>query len=67
MTKEPFRRYTVVFLDPDGHSTGTYLIAADDDREAVKKARELLDRQDIELWDGERLVGRFDHDRPWRG
>ena len=62
----PVGRWTgVYFLDEDGHRAFAQDLAAADDREAVKKARQLLDRQDVELWDGERLVGRFDHDRPW--
>ena len=64
-TTKSLLRYRVYFLDPNGHSTGTQDIVASDEREGVKKARQLLDRQDIELWDHERLVGRFDHDRPW--
>jgi hypothetical protein len=58
-------RYRVYFLDPNGHSTGTQFVETIDDQDGVKKARQLLDREDIELWDGERLVGRFEHDRPW--
>jgi hypothetical protein len=62
---KPLPNYRVYFLNPGGHFTGRQEIAAADDREAVKKARQLLDRQDLELWDGQRLVGKFDHDRPW--
>ena len=63
--KKPLPHYRVYFLDEDGHRAFAQDLAAADDREAVKKARQLLDRQDVELWDGERLVGRSDHDRPW--
>jgi hypothetical protein len=59
--------YRVYFLDPNGHSTGMQFIEGANDREAVRSARLLLDFQDIELWDGERFAGRFDHDRPWPG
>ena len=58
-------RYRVYFLNSEGHFTGGQDIVAPDDTEAVKKTRQLLDRQDLELWNGERLIGRFDHDRPW--
>jgi hypothetical protein len=57
--------YRVYFLDPRDIFTGAQDIPAPDDREAAKKARQLLDRQDLKLWDGERLIARFDHDRPW--
>ena len=59
-TTKSLLRYRVYFLDPNGHSTGTQDIVASDEREGVKKARQLLDP-----WGHERLVGRFDHDRPW--
>jgi hypothetical protein len=65
MAKKPLPHYRIYFLDDDGQLASAQDLAAADDREAVKKARQLLDRQDIELWDGERLVGRFEHDRPW--
>jgi hypothetical protein len=64
-TTKSLLRYRVYFLDPDGHSTGTQIIEAVEDQDGVKKTRQLLDRQDVELWDGDRLVGRFEHDRPW--
>jgi hypothetical protein len=54
----------VYFLDPDGQRVYTQSIEAPNDKEVVKEARQRLDRYDVELWDGERLVGRFDHDRP---
>jgi hypothetical protein len=64
--EQPCRTIESLSSTPDGYLTGTYFIAADDDRKAVKQARQPLERQDIELWDGERLVGRFSHDRPRR-
>jgi hypothetical protein len=57
--------YSVYFLDPDGQRIYTQSIEAPNDREAVKQARQLLDRQALELWDGERLIARLDHERPW--
>jgi hypothetical protein len=57
--------YRVSFVDADGELIRSQTIDASDDREAVKKARRLLGRDDIELWDGKRLVARLDHDRPW--
>jgi hypothetical protein len=57
--------YRVSFVDADGELIRSQTIDASNDREAVKKARRLLDRDDIELWDGKRLVARLDHDRPW--
>jgi hypothetical protein len=61
----PLPIYRIGFVSLAGEITGTKDIDASSDREAVKKARQLLDRVDIELRAGDRLVARLDHDRPW--
>jgi hypothetical protein len=40
-------------------------VHASDDRGPVKSARLLLDREDIQVWDDDRLVATLEHDRPW--
>ena len=64
ISERPRPTIASIFSTP-GTFHGAQDIPAPDDREAAKKARQLLDRQDIELWNGERLIARFDHDRPW--
>ena len=50
--------YRVYFLDPEGHIVGPPRLLSDcpDDKAAIQQAEQLLDGQDIELWDRKRLV-----------
>lgn len=57
--------YRVYFIGSDGHITAGQFIEGANDREATEKARQLVDGQDVELWQRARLIGRFPHDRPW--
>jgi hypothetical protein len=56
--------YRAYILGIDGHR---FIRAADflsdhpNDAAAMKAAEELVDGHDVELWDGGRLVGKFDH------
>jgi hypothetical protein len=56
--------YRAYILGIDGHR---FIRAADflsdhpNDAAAMKAAEQLLDGHDVELWDGGRLVARFDH------
>jgi hypothetical protein len=59
-TTNSLPRYSIGFLDADGRSTCTQYIEAANDREAIERARQILNLQDIELWDNKRLVGRFE-------
>jgi hypothetical protein len=61
-TVEPTRIYMASFV---GQLTGSQIVEASSDREAIEKARRLLDCEDIELWAGERLIARLNHSRPW--
>jgi hypothetical protein len=64
-TVEPLPDYRIYMASVVGQFTGSQVIEASSDREAIEKARRLLDREDIELWAGERLIARLDHSRPW--
>jgi hypothetical protein len=57
--------YRIRFAASVGQFTGSRIIDASSDREAIEKARRLLDRDDIELWAGQRLIARLDPVRPW--
>jgi hypothetical protein len=52
-----YRAYSV---GSDGHFIGFEPLVCADDVEAVEKATRLLDRSNIELWSGARLVVRLD-------
>jgi hypothetical protein len=51
-----YRLYT--FRD-DGHFSGVQRIECADEREAVKQARRLVNLQDGEVWERDRLIARF--------
>ena len=51
--------YWANFVDPNGAVSLTVLLFAINDREAKHKAKAMVDDQDIDLWDGERLIERF--------
>ena len=55
-------QYRVYFVDRTGKSS-VRLEALDcvDDEQAKKEARQLIDGNDLELWDGPRLVELFPH------
>jgi hypothetical protein len=53
--------YRVYLIDSDDRFYDVVpLICADDD-EAMEKAKQLADVQEVELWQGDRKVARFDH------
>jgi hypothetical protein len=51
-----YRLYT--FRD-DGHFSGVQRIECANEREAVKQARRLANRQDGEVWERDRLIARL--------
>jgi hypothetical protein len=51
-----YRLYT--FRD-DGHFSSVQRIECADEREAVKQARRLVNLQDGEVWERDRLIARF--------
>ena len=51
--------YRVYILNDKGHIQGDTLIVSTDDAQAIEAAKKLVGVRNVELWDGERLVGRF--------
>jgi hypothetical protein len=51
-----YRAFTV---GSDGHFIGFEPLICADDAEAIERAERLVDRQDVELWCGDRLVIRL--------
>lgn len=52
--------YRIYFLDRNGRIAGPpEVILCADDEEAKQTAQRYLDRKDIELWDGARMVDKI--------
>lgn len=51
--------YRVYILNDKGHIQGDSLIVSEDDAQAIEAAKKIVRARNVELWDGERLVGRF--------
>jgi hypothetical protein len=56
---EEYRAYTV---GRDGHFIGFEPMVCADDVEATERAKRLVDRFDVELWTGKRLVIKLLHE-----
>jgi hypothetical protein len=52
--------YRVYVLDTDGHIARSILLVCPDDRAAIASAKQLIDGHDIELWQRDRKIARFD-------
>jgi hypothetical protein len=54
--------YCIYFIERDGHAIRPpEIIECADDQEAIPKAKQSVDAQDVELWDGPRFVRGFPH------
>ena len=51
--------YRVYILSDRGHILNDASIVANDDVQAIEAAKKIVRARNVELWDGERLVGRF--------
>lgn len=51
--------YRVYILNDKGHIQGDTSIVSADDAQAIEAAKKIVGARNVELWDGERLVGRF--------
>ncbi|MBU6463396.1 MAG: hypothetical protein KGK01_04190 [Bradyrhizobium sp.] len=51
--------YRVYILNDKGHIQGDTAIVSADDAQAIEAAKKIVGARNVELWDGERLVGRF--------
>ena len=57
--------YRVYYLDRGAHITRhPEVIECESDQQAIERARELFDGQDLEIWDGARLVENISHVKP---
>jgi hypothetical protein len=52
-------RYRIQLLDRDGRTSVQPVFECEGDAEAKKRARQLVDALDLELWEGGRLVEMF--------
>jgi hypothetical protein len=54
--------YRVYFIDREGHvSRPPEIIDCANSEEAAEKAKQFIDGQDIEVWDGPRMVVKYPH------
>jgi hypothetical protein len=53
--------YRVYIIGADGHFQRSINLVCADDAEASETTRKLLDRHDVELWQGGRMVAKFEH------
>jgi hypothetical protein len=52
-------QYRIYTFRDDGHFSGVQRIECADEREAVEQARRLVNLQDGEVWERDRLIARF--------
>ena len=52
-------QYRIYTFRDDGHFSCVQRIECADEREAVQKARRLVNHQDGELWESDHLIARF--------
>lgn len=51
--------YRAYILSDKGHILSDATIVSADDAQAIEAAKQIVGARNVELWDGERLVGRF--------
>jgi hypothetical protein len=54
--------YKINVIGALGHSVRSIRIDCTDDRRAIESAKQFIDGHDIELWQGDRRIARFDHE-----
>jgi hypothetical protein len=52
--------YRVYVLDSDGHFVRAILLDCPDDNAASESAKQFVDSDNIELWQRDRLIAKFD-------
>ena len=52
--------YRAFIVAPDGHFINAFELECADDNEATERAKQLVDGHDVELWQRDRKVARFD-------
>lgn len=58
---QAFKGYRAFILGPDGHVQNRVDLTCDDDAEAIRLAKQLVDSHDIELWQLDRKIETFRH------
>lgn len=55
------KEYRVYIVGSDGHFYNSLSLECADDDMAMERARQLVDEHDVELWQRDRKIARFDH------
>jgi hypothetical protein len=53
--------YRVYIIGPDGHFVDSIALECADDMEATEQAKQLVDGNDVELWQRARKIAAFEH------
>jgi hypothetical protein len=53
--------YRVYIIGADGHFYNSVPLECADDSEAIEQAKQLVDGHDVELWQRDRKIAKFDH------
>jgi hypothetical protein len=53
--------YRAYIIETDGRFMRAIELVCPDDEKAIEYARQLMDGHDVELWQGDRLIDRFNH------
>lgn len=56
----PLSGYRAFVIGPDGHVMDRFDLMCPSDEEAKKRAKELVDGHTVELWEGSRVIERFE-------
>ena len=55
--------YRVYLIGPDGHFHSSTPLECADDEAASERAKQLVDGHDVELWQRDRKIATFKHER----
>jgi hypothetical protein len=53
--------YRAYIIGPDGHFQSSIPLECADDAQAIAAAKQQLGDHDVELWQGDRIVAKFEH------
>jgi hypothetical protein len=53
--------YRVYVIGPDGHFKRAIQLECPDDNAAIESAKQFIDGADIELWQRDRKIAKFEH------
>jgi hypothetical protein len=56
--------YRAYIVGKDGHFENAVDLMCAEEAEAVERARQLVDGHDVELWQGARMITRFERSPP---